>query len=155
MVRSMLRYFRSQFNDQYFFCACLGTIFACRSPVPYKTSVGRKEGRTVEKSVEELRNSSEDSGSGGRVAFSTPVSSIKQRNREEKNKIKEEKPVVVKSTRFDLPPPSSISHSAPDLHMDSINGEEHRSPEGISPIKTPAASGNSYTPYRSFFLLFF
>ena len=112
-----------------------GTIFGCRSPaVP--SALNRKD----EKSLGE-------SNSTGRVAFSTPVSSVKRREREETKKLAEQKPVVIKSTRFNLPPPS-ISQSAPDLHHESENGE-HRSPQEISPIKTPAASANSYTPYRT------
>ncbi|XP_014480397.1 PREDICTED: serine/threonine-protein kinase greatwall isoform X2 [Dinoponera quadriceps] len=86
----------------------------------------------------------QDTGSAGRVAFSTPVSSIKKsRETAEKRKSQEENGALIKTTRFHLPPPST-SHSAPNLHTDG-----HRSPQDISPIKTPTASSNCYTPYRT------
>ncbi|EFN86240.1 serine/threonine-protein kinase greatwall [Harpegnathos saltator] len=91
----------------------------------------------------------QDAGSAGRVAFSTPVSSIKQKSREngEQRKCQEENSTLIKATRFHLPPPST-SHSAPNLHTcDTSDG--HRSPQGISPIKTPTTSSNCYTPYRT------
>lgn len=93
-------------------------------------------------------SSEQNAGSAGRVAFSTPVSSTKQKSRDngEQRKL-EENGALIKSTRFHLPPPST-SHSAPNLHTcDTSNG--HRSPQGISPIKTPTTSSNCYTPYRT------
>lgn len=91
-------------------------------------------------------SSEQDSNSAGRVAFSTPVSSTKQKSREngEQRKCEEENGALIKTTRFHLPPPST-SHSAPNLH--TCDG--HRSPQGISPIKTPTTLSNCYTPYRT------
>lgn len=97
------------------------------------------------------QDTEQNSGSTGRVAFSTPVSSARQRDRKEKQQIcqEEDDAKTLIKTRFRLPP-SSTSHSAHDPHTDSDNTSEgHRSPQGISPIKTPATSGNCYTPYRT------
>ncbi|XP_072756061.1 serine/threonine-protein kinase greatwall [Anoplolepis gracilipes] len=91
----------------------------------------------------------QDSGSTGRVAFSTPVSSARRRDCDDKKqKLQEQEDArTLIKTRFRLPPPSA-SHSVPDLHTD-LNTSEDREPQGISPIKTPATSGNCYTPYRT------
>uniref|UniRef100_A0A0C9QTB2 Serine/threonine-protein kinase greatwall n=1 Tax=Fopius arisanus TaxID=64838 RepID=A0A0C9QTB2_9HYME len=113
-----------------------GTIFITRSP---SRSYTKPEDPQEERKTQE-------SGSGGRVAFSTPVSSLKNRNREDGKQI-EGKVQPVKSTRFDLPPPA-VTPNPPGLHQDSST-EEHRSPQGISPIKTPATSGNNFTPFRT------
>ncbi|XP_077278418.1 serine/threonine-protein kinase greatwall isoform X1 [Temnothorax americanus] len=96
------------------------------------------------------QDTEQNTGSAGRVAFSTPVSSARQRDRNEKQqKCQEEDDTrTLIKTRFRLPP--SALHSAHDPHTDSDNTSEgHRSPQGISPIKTPATSGNCYTPYRT------
>ncbi|XP_012530793.2 serine/threonine-protein kinase greatwall [Monomorium pharaonis] len=95
------------------------------------------------------QDTNQNAGSTGRVAFSTPVSSARQRDRNEQQKYQEEDDArTLIKTRFRLPP--SASHAAHDPHMDSDNASEgHRSPQGISPIKTPATSGNCYTPYRT------
>lgn len=95
------------------------------------------------------QDTEQNTGSTGRVAFSTPVSSARQRDRNEKQqKYQEEDDArILIKTRFRLP---STSHSTHDPHTDSDNTSEgHRSPQGISPIKTPATSGNCYTPYRT------
>jgi len=98
------------------------------------------------------RSTEQDTGSMGRVAFSTPVSSIKRvRDNQKRQKCQEdeEDARILIRTRFRLPPPFT-SRSAPDLHADdNIESEAHRSPQGISPIKTPAISSNCYTPYRT------
>ncbi|XP_011872502.1 PREDICTED: serine/threonine-protein kinase greatwall isoform X2 [Vollenhovia emeryi] len=95
------------------------------------------------------QDTEQNAGSAGRVAFSTPVSSARQRDRNEKQHQEEDDTKTLIKTRFRLPP-SSASHSAQDPHTDSDNTSEgHRSPQGISPIKTPANSGNCYTPYRT------
>ncbi|XP_043277553.1 serine/threonine-protein kinase greatwall isoform X2 [Venturia canescens] len=123
-----------------------GNIFTNRSPGLTSQNLSNKK---IDKSATELADGKQESGSGGRVAFSTPVSSIKQRNRDDiKKLIKADKPLLIKSTRFDLPPPPNTSHSAPDVHAEVTTGK-HRSPQGISPIKTPAPSSSSYTPYRT------
>lgn len=95
------------------------------------------------------QDTEQNTGSTGRVAFSTPVSSARQRDRNEKQKYQEEDDArMLIKTRFRLPP--SALHCAHDSHTDSDNTSEgHRSPQGISPIKTPATSGNCYTPYRT------
>lgn len=100
------------------------------------------------------QDTEQDTGSTGRVAFSTPVSSARRRDcdNEKQQKLQEEEEdarTLIK-TRFRLPPPSA-SHSVPDLHTDLNNtSQDHRSPiKGISPIKTPANSNNCYTPYRT------
>lgn len=122
-----------------------GNIFTNRSPAVNSRTLSDKK---MDKSTGEPVNGSQDGGSGGRVAFSTPVSSMKQRNRDDMKKLKDDKPLLIKTTRFDLPLPNA-SHSAPDIHPELASGE-HRSPQGISPIKTPApSSANSFTPYRS------
>lgn len=92
----------------------------------------------------------QDASSAGRVAFSTPVSSTKQKCREngEQWKSQEENGALIKATRFHLPPPST-SHSAPNLHTNCDTSDGHRSPQGISPITTPTTSSNCYTPYRT------
>lgn len=94
-----------------------------------------------------------DVGSGSvRVAFSTPVSMTKQRSRtdEEGFEKEEEKVLVVKSTRFDLQPVSVTPNAAGRglIHVNELQ-VQHRSPQDISPIKTPATSGNNFTPYRT------
>lgn len=97
------------------------------------------------------QDTDQNAGSTGRVAFSTPVSSARQRDRNEKQqKCQEEDDAkTLIKTRFRLPPSSAL-HSAHDPHTDSDNmSESHQSPQGISPIKTPATSGNCYTPYRT------
>lgn len=96
------------------------------------------------------QDTEQNTGSTGRVAFSTPVSSARQRDRNEKQKCQEEDDArTLIKTRFRLPPSSAL-HCAHDSHTDSDNASEgHRSPQGISPIKTPATSGNCYTPYRT------
>lgn len=118
-----------------------GPLFASASPTTTDAStVSDKPANTT------ADTSSEQTGeSTGRVAFSTPVSSTRQRSRDDEMQQKcqgEESEILIKTTRFHIPPPST-SRSAPDLHTD------HRSPQGISPIKTPAASSNCYTPYRT------
>ncbi|XP_066590804.1 serine/threonine-protein kinase greatwall isoform X2 [Prorops nasuta] len=88
----------------------------------------------------------QENGSGGRVAFSTPVSSTKQRCQKatEEQKYDEEKLAIVKATRFHLPPPSSQTAGS-----EQSGNVEYRSPQGISPIKTPATSSNGCNPYRT------
>ncbi|XP_076667517.1 serine/threonine-protein kinase greatwall [Andrena cerasifolii] len=120
-----------------------GCIFS-RSPL----------GDTVSESIKETNNTStgtggQEGGSAGRVAFSTPVSAIKQRchSEEDEEKCEEEAAPLIKTTRFQLPP-SLTPRSAADIAVDGAS-EQHRSPHGISPIKTPATSGNCYTPYRT------
>lgn len=99
------------------------------------------------------QDTEQNTGSTGRVAFSTPVSSARRRDSddEKQQKLHEEQEdarTLIK-TRFRLPPPSA-SHSVRDLHTDLTNtSRDHRSPQGISPIKTPATSNNCYTPYRT------
>ncbi|XP_063982142.1 serine/threonine-protein kinase greatwall [Diachasmimorpha longicaudata] len=88
----------------------------------------------------------QEGGSGGRVAFSTPVSSLKSRNRED-GKQNDGKTAPIKSTRFDLPPPAATP-DLPDHNQDS-GTDEYTSPQGISPITTPAASDNNFTPFRT------
>ncbi|XP_024935952.1 serine/threonine-protein kinase greatwall [Cephus cinctus] len=121
-------------------------IFSCRSPVPSTDNPVTTKTEITENNV-----TSQEGGSGVGVAFSTPVSSMKRRNRKEENQKHQqhhEKPLLIKATRFELPPPCT-SHSAPDLHPHNITGGRN-SPQGISPIKTPATSDNhSYTPYRT------
>ncbi|XP_050464840.1 serine/threonine-protein kinase greatwall [Cataglyphis hispanica] len=98
------------------------------------------------------QDTEQNTGSAGRVAFSTPVSSARRRecDDEKQQKLQEEENVkTLIKTRFRLPQPSA-SHSVPNLHSDLNNiSEDHREPQGISPIKTPATSGNCYTPYRT------
>ena len=121
-----------------------GQMFNCdKSPVS-TTSDFRKE-----KDEGHNKNNGEG-GSGGRVAFSTPVSANKPRVWPDRKKqlIEEEKVGVLKTTRFELPPTTTTLSSAPDISADCLH-VEHRSPQGISPIKTPAASGDgNYTSYR-------
>ncbi|XP_076547362.1 serine/threonine-protein kinase greatwall [Osmia lignaria lignaria] len=120
-----------------------GSIFS-RSPMNSGISESIKPGSNVSNVT-----GGQENGSGGRVAFSTPVSSTKQRcNSEEKEeKSEEETAPLIKTTRFQLPP-TLKSNSAPEVPMDD-SSKEHRSPHDISPIKTPANSGNCYTPYRT------
>lgn len=136
------------------------STYSCTSPTIIVTSASSKtmdvivdvtnnnRSRTPSESQDE-----QDTGSAGRVAFSTPVSSTKQRGRDsdkqQKHQDEEDARTFIK-TRFRLPPPPT-SHSAPEMHTDSDNTSDgHRSPQGISPIKTPATSGNGcYTPYRT------
>ncbi|XP_017879849.1 serine/threonine-protein kinase greatwall [Ceratina calcarata] len=113
---------------------------------------------TISESMRQTDNANstaegQESGSSGRVAFSTPVSFTKQRCYSEEmgeTKCDEEQTRQIKSTRFQLPP-AHISHSAPEISMDENQSsiDKHRSPQDISPIKTPATSGNCYTPYRT------
>lgn len=117
-------------------------IFAVRSPAMREQL--EKFSRKEEITEEERKN--QETGSGGRVAFSTPVSAIKTR-REIKDSKNEGKALPVKTTRFDLPPPVTTPNP-PDLHQES-SADDHRSPQGISPIKTPASSGNNFTPFRT------
>lgn len=115
-----------------------GQIFNCnKTPV---SGVLRKEDETRGKS-------NSDGGINGRVAFSTPVSGNKERPwLDRKKQLIQEEKVIVKTTRFDLP--NTVSNSAPDMNVECLH-QEDRSPQGISPIKTPAPSGaESYTPYR-------
>lgn len=132
-------------------------LFSCASPMIDDTSVYNK---TVDITVGLTNNDGsrtpnqnieQESGSTGRVAFSTPVSSARRRNCDEKPQKPQEEEEDARAlikTRFRLPP--STSHSVPDLHTDLNNtSENHSEPQGISPIKTPATSGNCYTPYRT------
>lgn len=121
-----------------------GHMYACRSPPAVVTTFSRKvkdEDGTVKT----------ETGSGSvRVAFSTPVSSTKNRlSKDERIFKKDEEKLIIKTTRFDLPPTTVT----PENGGEDLNGSElhpqHRSPQGISPIKTPASSGNSYTPFRT------
>lgn len=136
-----------------------GTSFSCASPL---------QPAATDAIVTNGEEAGTGSGGGG-VAFSTPVSSMKQRrNRVEENgddhehnhdhhrnydrhhhraedhrQVSEsDKPILVKSTRFELP--QSTSKSAPDIRL----GTEDDQP-GISPIKTPGTSAGSHTPYRT------
>lgn len=120
-----------------------GCIFS-RSPI----------NSVISESVKQTNNTTDtgmvqESGSSGRVAFSTPVSFTKQRcySEEDAETCEEETVRLIKTTRFQLPPVLT-SHSAPEIPIGD-NSEKHRSPQVISPIKTPATSGNCYTPYRT------
>ena len=119
-----------------------GSMFDCiKSPISTASNL-KKEKCEVQGKI------GGEGGSGGRVAFSTPVSANKLRVWPDRKKqlMEEEKFGVVKTTRFDLP--STTSNSAPDMSVDCLH-VRHRSPQGISPIKTPATSVNgSFTPYR-------
>lgn len=134
-----------------------GTSFSCATP-PHSIVTDAK-----------APNCAETSNAGGGVAFSTPVSSMKQRrNRgeeinennadhrddnqnhdnnhqnsleDQRHMSESDKPILVKATRFELP--HSTSHSAPDIRLGT-----HDQP-GISPIKTPGPSAGSHTPYRT------
>ncbi|KZC06565.1 PREDICTED: serine/threonine-protein kinase greatwall [Dufourea novaeangliae] len=125
-----------------------GCIFS-RSPINSTVPESMKQSNNVNRV-----NGGQEGGSGGRVAFSTPVSSMKQKERtmqrchseEEEEKGGAETVPLIKATRFQLPPPMA-SHLAPDMSIDT--SVEHRSPQGISPIKTPATSSTCYTPYRT------
>ncbi|XP_043462825.1 serine/threonine-protein kinase greatwall [Leptopilina heterotoma] len=114
-----------------------GHIFNCNKTPVSVTSKLRDEARG---------KSNSEGATGGRVAFSTPVSGNKDRPwPDRKKQLMQEEKGIVKATRFDLPP----SNSAPDMSIESLNAE-HRSPQGISPIKTPARSGGDvYTPFRT------
>ncbi|XP_076164523.1 serine/threonine-protein kinase greatwall [Ptiloglossa arizonensis] len=120
-----------------------GSIFS-RSPLDPNISESIKEPSSV---IDVTRG--QENGSGGRVAFSTPVSSMKQRchSEEEGVKCEEVTAPLIKTTRFQLPPPLT-EQLTPDVSTHDAS-DKHRSPQGISPIKTPASSGNSYTPYRT------
>ncbi|EZA61991.1 Serine/threonine-protein kinase greatwall [Ooceraea biroi] len=114
-------------------------LFPCASPTSGAISGSGK-------AASNDRNAEQDTGSTGRVAFSTPVSSTKQRIRDDQKRQdcqEDEEDAKILKTRFRLPPPFT-SRSAPDLHAD-----DNTEPQGISPIKTPAISGNCYTPYRT------
>lgn len=119
-----------------------GPMFDCnKSPISMASNFIKEKTRVQGKS-------SGESGSGGRVAFSTPVSANKLKAWPDRKKqlMEEEKSGLVKTTRFDLP--SRTQSSAPDMSVDALHGQ-HRSPQDISPIKTPAPSGNgSFAPYR-------
>ncbi|XP_001601387.1 serine/threonine-protein kinase greatwall isoform X1 [Nasonia vitripennis] len=121
-----------------------GHMYSCRSP-PAVVTTFRRQVKDEDGTVKT------ETGSGSvRVAFSTPVSSTKNRIRKEERIFKkDEEKLIVKTTRFDLPPTTAT----PDIAGEDLNGSElhpqHRSPQGISPIKTPAPSGNSYTPFRT------
>lgn len=130
-------------------------IFACTSPitnvsVPIDATIITAD-VTNNGNKTPNQNTEQDAGSAGRVAFSTPVSSTRQRgcdNEKKEQRYEEDDARSFIKTRFRLPPPPA-SHSATD-HTDSDNTSDgHRSPQGISPIKTPATSGNCYTPYRT------
>jgi serine/threonine-protein kinase greatwall len=119
-----------------------GQIFVCRSP-PTAVMTFIRKGQEADSTIK-----TEEGSESVRVAFSTPVSSTKQRLRNDETVFKkeEEKTLLIKSTRFDLPPTSAAS----DVTNEDLNGEhQHRSPQGISPIKTPASSGNNFTTYRT------
>ncbi|XP_076659441.1 serine/threonine-protein kinase greatwall [Halictus rubicundus] len=127
-----------------------GCIFS-RSPMNSNISASLKPPNNISS-----LNGGQETGSGGRVAFSTPVSSIKQKERteqrcnseEEEEKDGAETVTLVKTTRFQLPlPTASTSDSSNDVQSDT--SEQGRSPQSISPIKTPASSSNCYTPYRT------
>lgn len=105
-------------------------------------------------SIRQMNNANDIAGvqeteSSGGVAFSTPVSFTKQRcySEGDEEKCEEETARMIKTTRFQLPPVVT-SHLAPEIPTGN-SLEKHRSPQGISPIKTPATSGNCYTPYRT------
>ncbi|KOX77110.1 Serine/threonine-protein kinase greatwall [Melipona quadrifasciata] len=117
-----------------------GCIFS-RSPINSNISESLKQPNTST-DVTRVQES-------GRVAFSTPVSFTKQRCYSEENEEKREEETarLVKTTRFQLPP-ALTSYSAPEISIGDIS-DKHRSPQGISPIKTPASSSNCYTPYRT------
>ncbi|XP_076284518.1 serine/threonine-protein kinase greatwall [Lasioglossum baleicum] len=137
-----------------------GCIFSTRSPIDSNISASLKPPNNIS-SV--MNGGGQETGSGGRVAFSTPVpSAAKQKERAEQrcNSTEEEEKdggqetvTLVKTTRFQLPLPSaavSTSHSSIDVPSDM--SEQDRSPQSsISPIKTPASSSNCccYTPYRT------
>lgn len=118
------------------------SIFSCESLTADITR-SKPANTTIYNDIEQ------NAGSTGRVAFSTPVSSIKQRNHDndEQQKCEDDRLTFIKTTRFHLPPPST-SHSPPDVHANNIP-DTHRSPQGISPIKTPVTSSNCYTAYRT------
>lgn len=117
-----------------------GCIFS-RSPI----------NSTISESIKQTNNSTDIAKvqESGRVAFSTPVSFVKQRcySEENEDKCEERTARLIKTTRFQLPM-AHTSQSAPEISVGD-NLDKHRSPQGISPIKTPASSGNSYTPYRT------
>ncbi|XP_048261810.1 serine/threonine-protein kinase greatwall [Bombus affinis] len=117
-----------------------GCIFS-RSPI----------NSTISESIKQTNNSTDIAKvqESGRVAFSTPVSFVKQRcySEENEDKCEERTARLIKTTRFQLPM-AHTSQSAPEIPVGD-NLDKHRSPQGISPIKTPASSGNSYTPYRT------
>ncbi|XP_043254931.1 serine/threonine-protein kinase greatwall [Colletes gigas] len=120
-----------------------GCIFS-RSPMNSDISESAEQPSTAKAAT-----GGQENGSSGRVAFSTPVSVSKQRchSEGEGEKCEEETAPLIKTTRFQLPP-SLAAHSIPDTSVNDA-AEKHRSPQGISPIKTPANSGNCYTPYRT------
>ncbi|XP_011502654.1 PREDICTED: serine/threonine-protein kinase greatwall [Ceratosolen solmsi marchali] len=121
-----------------------GQTYTCRSPPTAAMTI-------IHKSQEADGTAKmEGDSESARVAFSTPVSSTKQRlcNDEAVFKKEEEKSLLIKTTRFDLPPTSTTS----DTTNEDLNIEhhvQHRSPQDISPIKTPASSGNNFTTYRT------
>lgn len=128
------------------------SIFPYTSPMINVVSISTKAADSIAGLTENDGNrtpnqdTEQNTGSAGRVAFSTPVSSARQRDRNEKQQEEDDARTLIK-TRFRLPPSSASHH---DPHTDSDNTSEgHRSPQGISPIKTPATSGNCYTPYRT------
>lgn len=128
------------------------SIFPYTSPMINVVSISTKAADSIADLTENdgsrtpNQDTEQNTGSAGRVAFSTPVSSARQRDRNEKQQEEDDARTLIK-TRFRLPPSSASHH---DPHTDSDNTSEgHRSPQGISPIKTPATSGNCYTPYRT------
>lgn len=129
-----------------------GASFSCTSP-PHPTIASAKT----------VNGNGEETGSGGGVAFSTPVSSMKQRrNRgediddhdhhhhhnhndrsvDQRVASENDKPILVKATRFELP--HSTSRSTPDIRLCADDDQP-----AISPIKTPGPSVGSHTPYRT------
>ncbi|XP_053985150.1 serine/threonine-protein kinase greatwall [Hylaeus volcanicus] len=120
-----------------------GCIFS-RSPMDSNICESIQQSNIVKNAAEV-----QESGSGGRVAFSTPVSSTKQRcySDGDREKSEEGRAPLIKATRFQLPLPLASLRGSDTSMNDSV--EKHRSPQGISPIKTPANSGNCYTPYRT------
>lgn len=121
-----------------------GGIFGCRSPAA----------AAAQKSIKARNHATDaaagqDNGSAGRVAFSTPVSFMRQRclSEEDEQKCVEERVTLIKTTRFQLPP-APAAQSPSDVQRNNTS-DKNRSPQDISPIKTPANSGNCYTPYRT------
>ncbi|KAK2574957.1 hypothetical protein KPH14_008720 [Odynerus spinipes] len=119
-------------------------VYSFRSPDPTIQDTAVND-IAVENEDENADN--HDGNSGGRVAFSTPVSSLNAHSEitEEAQATGQEKHnnLLVKATRFHLPP-TAASKFTPSLNTSSIQNDNI-----ISPIKTPASSNNSYTPYRT------
>lgn len=122
---------RQNFKMDYFY----------KSPDPIKRNIEANEIAT--ENGDKITDDHED-GSGGRVAFSTPVFSQNARseNADETDEAQEKHIIpLVKATRFHLPPTSGSKFTPNNTSIENDNI--------ISPIKTPAPSGNSYTPYRT------